>query len=517
MSFDSSDDHSASPLPAANPWPIDIEDQEPGQFSDPNPNYGYQPLYSPQTPAYNQPMFNQAAFNDQSQPMQPMYQDQQREEIELAKSPGRWARPFPRWALLTSAIGILVLLIVLHLTGSDWAMGALHAAYAALVIGIFLLLLFVVRLVDGLASPLNTTRGWQIATSILALLLLFLYSGALQFTQPNIHTLQARYLESHQQWQTAINEYQFSGEKAPNGADIARTYASWGLALNGSHQYNEALTKFAVVIDQFNAVQSQLQRAHEGKIAALLALGEQELQNKDYTDATDHFATILGLSYCNQTCTAKVDPLAASAYYNQGETALGQKKYTDSVDAFNTVLTQFSSAPEAKRLHKDMAKALLGQGQSELSTACSSAIPTYQQLANAYSDTAQGRTAKAALNEPQNVEGTFANNDPSATFDQIGLTQGLNGSMTQDQVFNAWYNARQTTIQSDGSFVFHNVPQGDYDLIWYTSDGTMEIAGFLYQQGTNKPIYTAHVGPLCPANVGTISNSTSTNSTPSNT
>ena len=503
--------YAESQLPAPSPWPVDFEEQAPPQFS--GPSYTYQ---TPYPPYLSQPSYDFQPNYQPTLPYQPqlqqIYQTAPVETIKQAKGPGRWAHPLARWALLASVAGVLALLVILHLTGSDWAMGALHAAYAALVIGIVLLIIFVVRLIDGLASPLNTTRLRQIVTSVLALLLLVLYSGTLQIAQPNIHMAQAHYLESHQQWQPAVNEYQLGGEKPPTGADLARTYASWGLALNTAHQYNEALTKFAAVIDQFSAVQSQLQRARGGKIAALLGLGQQEMQSKDYTDATNNFAAILALSYCNQACSARVDPLAATAYYDQGEMALGQKSYTASVNAFNTVLTQFSSAPEAKRLHKDMAKALLGQGKSEMAVSCSSAIPTYQQLANAYSDTPQGRSAKAALNAPQDVEGTFTNADPNTTFDQIGLTQGLKGDMTQDQVFNAWYNAQQTTIQSDGSFIFHNVPQGEYDLLWYTSDGTTEIVDFLYHQGTYDPEYVAHIGPLCPANVGTVSDSTSTTS-----
>lgn len=424
------------------------------------------------------------------------------------KQPGRLARPLPLWAFLGGLGLLVVLFVVLHLTGSDWAAGSAHAAVAALLLGVLLLIALAVRMGDGMASILNKTRVRQAITSAIIIIVLFIYSGVAFSIQPSLHIAQAHSLENQQQWQPAIDEYTQGGEQAPDGADLARTYTSWGLALNKSQHYNEALTKFATVIKQFTAstTKDEVNRAQVGDIAARIGLSRQSLDAKDYDGASKSLDTVLELPYCDNTCQAQASTLDATAYYNIGEGKLQTQDYESAVNAFDKVLTKFSSAPEASQLHGDMAKALLGMGKQERSSSCSTAIPTYQRLGKEYGDTNEGKSAQKDLNAPQDITGHFTNTEPNVPFSQIGLTTGLKGGMGTDELFAKWDASKKTDIQGNGSFVFHGIPQGSYDLMWYASTDTARYAEFMYHISTQEPVYVAQVGPLCSVDMGSVSN-----------
>ncbi|EFH84307.1 tetratricopeptide repeat protein [Ktedonobacter racemifer] len=424
------------------------------------------------------------------------------------KQPGKLARPLPLWGVLGGLGLLIVLFVVLHLTGSDWAAGSAHAAVAALLLGVLLLIALAVRMGDGMASILNKTRVRQAITSAIIIIVLFIYSGVAFSIQPSLHIAQAHSLENQQQWQPAIDEYTQGGEQAPDGADIARTYTSWGLALNKSQHYNEALTKFDTVIQKFTAssVNDELHRAQVGDIAARIGLSRQSLDTKDYDVASKSLDTVLGLPYCDNTCQAQASALDATAYYNIGEGKLQTQDYESAVNAFDKVLTKFSSAPEAGQLHSDMAKALLGMGKQERSSSCSTAIPTYQRLAKEYGDTNEGKSAQKDLNAPQDITGHFTNVESDVPFNQIGLTTGLKGGMGKDELFAKWDASKKTGIQGNGNFAFHGISQGSYDLIWYANNGSYEYVEFIYHQVSQEPTYVAEVGPLCPVNMGNVSN-----------
>jgi tetratricopeptide (TPR) repeat protein len=403
-------------------------------------------------------------------------------------------------------------MVVLHLTGSDWAAGAAHASTVALILGLVLLVALVVRTINGMASSLNSRRLWQYVLSIISIAVLLIYSGISQSLEPVLHLAQASSLEQQQQWQAAIAEYSMGGEHAPDSVSLARTYASWGLALNNKQDYNNAVNKFNTVIQQFNGSDNtaQVTRAQQGMIVARFALGQQSMQAKQYADATSRFDAILALPYCDSSCHTKVSSSDATAYYESGEGYLQSKDYTNAVNAFDNVLTNFSSAPEAKQLHGDMAKSLLGQGQSMRASSCSSAIPTYQRLAKEYKDTPEGKQAQHDLSAPQTVSGTFTNVEKDAVFSQVALTKGLMGGMNTDALKSAWDNAMVTTdIQSNGKFVFTGIAQGTYDLMWSGNDGTYVYYEFMYHQLSKQPMYVANVGPLCGVDMGAVSNSKS--------
>jgi len=253
----------------------------------------------------------------------------------------------------------------------------------------------------------------------------------------------------------------------------------------------------------------QVTRAQKGDVQARIALGQQKMQAQDYVSAITVFDDALRLAYCDSACFSQINTLEPTAYYELGKTNLQKQIYDAAVSAFETVLTKFPNAPEAKQLHGDMAKALLGQGRQVRTTTCSNAIPIYQRLSKEYSDTPDGKIAQADLNAPQDVTGKFVNTTPSTGYSQIALVQDLKGDMTTAEMFSKWDNATQrTNIQSNGDFVFKGVRQGIYNLLWYGSDNTYRYVEFIYNRITSKPTYVAQVGPLCAVDVGTVSNYT---------
>jgi len=297
-------------------------------------------------------------------------------------------------------------------------------------------------------------RRSQIVSAILLALLLFAFAVAGLALQPGIHTVQAHSLEGQQKWQVAINEYVDSGQHAPLSVDIARTYDEWGEQLAGQQQYPDALVKFNKVIADYSPTIAEVARAQTG---------------------------------------------AASAYYNLAEQDMAAQKFSDAVTNFNQLTTNFSSSAYVQRAHADYAKALWGEAQPELTSACSSALTIYQQLSSQFSDTQDGQQAKAALALPQSVKGHFTSTIPNgANTPQVGLAQGVSASMGQAAFYAILDSSPVVTVQGDGTFTFPSIKQGSYYLVW----GIANANGRDFLVGQRYP---ATVGPLCAFNFGDIS------------
>jgi len=415
------------------------------------------------------------------------------------------ANPLPLWAFIIGIVGIALLLVALQVTGSDWAAGAMQVAYGAGIIALLIALAVGVRTLAGMR------RLRAFISAGLIILILLILSGVGFTQQSPIHRLQGGSLEGQQQWQRAITEYQLAGEHAPTSDNIARTYDEWGEQFSASQQYEAAIAKFDTVLNSYGSAKSEVALAESDKVAALLAWGKQALQKQNYAEATLHFDALLGLSYCNSNCQAQTSALDATAYYNLAETELTAGQYVDASTHFGTVVTRFPSSPEAQKLHGDYAKALLGEGQQQLASSCSSAIPTYQELATTFSDTPQGQQAANALRAPQPVTGQFTSSIPTTSQSGVAvapvaiLAKNLYGGISQDKYTRALNGAPVAVIQRDGTFRFKSVQQGTYDLVWGTigSDGSYSLI-FYSDPTTNAPIYVATVGPLCAFDFGAI-------------
>ena len=462
-----------------------------------------QPILTPLTPIeVDQPEMDQLAVDQRITAPLPV--------IDIIRTP--WTRALePRFgvpgkrlpvpAIIGGIVVVALLLVVLQVTGSDWAAGAKSVAVAAGIIALLVILATGVRTLAGMRG-----RRHFIFAGINVLILIALCIAGLT-QQSSIHYVQGNFLEGQKQWQSAIMEYQLAGQQAPTSNSIARTYDEWGEQFSTANQYKAAIDKFNIVLNNYSAATSEVTRAQSDEIAAYLALGNNNLQQRNYTAAAMSLDTLLTLPFCNSSCQMRASALDATAYYNTGEVELGSQQYSEAVSTFQLVLSRFPASPEAQKLHPDFARALLGQGQEQLTSDCSSAIPTYQQLMQSFADTPQGQQAIKALQAPQPIKGHFVGfipQDPSLTPVAI-LAKNMYGGMPSAQFAQAINGAPAAPIGSDGTFIFKPQRQGVYDLVWGSVRNTGSSSfSFSSYSSSGQPVYVATVGPLCAFNFNDI-------------
>ncbi|WP_161977943.1 hypothetical protein [Dictyobacter kobayashii] len=223
------DPTNASTIPNAPPPP----NYPSGASYPPPPNYYPAGPNYPSSAGYPPPPSYQSGANYQSGPIYPPpnYQSgvnyQQGPYIghqPRPRQPKKQSAPLPLWLFIGGIVLTIALLIGLYFLGSDWAEGASQASVAALIIGVLVAVGWLVR--TRLRAIVPTSKKRRIVSTVF-LLVLLIFSGWARFAQASLHQWQGQALESQQKWQQAINEYAFSGEQAPNGTDIARTYTSW--------------------------------------------------------------------------------------------------------------------------------------------------------------------------------------------------------------------------------------------------------------------------------------------------
>jgi tetratricopeptide (TPR) repeat protein len=417
------------------------------------------------------------------------------------------SKPIPVQILIVSILLVALLLIVIQLTGSDWATGAMRVSIVAGILALMILLITVVRMNMGKATKSNPTRLIQLISTALVILLLSLLCLVGLTQQSPIHNLQAHSWEVQKQWQSAINQYQSSGEGAPTSEDIARVYNLWGEQFTSHQQYVEALAKYNIVLTYYSSAITGVARAQSESISVYFAWGQQASHQHDYMAATNHYDVLLHLPYCAATCRIQASALDAKAYYKLAESQLATKNYPAAINNFHILVSHFANSTEAHHVHRDYAKALLGEGEQQFrGSVCSSAVPTYQQLSAQFGDTPEGQQASSALKANQPVKGHFISaipNNPSLT-PIASLIQGLNHNMSDSQFFQLLNAAPTAPIQSNGDFIFSPLPQGTYGLAWGTngSDGSRHFQFAYNADGSST--YIAKVGPLCPYDFGDL-------------
>jgi tetratricopeptide (TPR) repeat protein len=417
------------------------------------------------------------------------------------------SKPIPIRILIAGIVLVSLLLIVLLLTSNDWAMGAMRVGIVAGILALVILLITVVGMITAKAIKPNPARLIQLISTVLVILLLSLLSLVGLTQQSPIHNLQAHSWEARQQWQSAINQYQSSGEGAPSSENIARIYNLWGEQFKAHHRYLDALAKYNIVLTYYGSASTGVARAQSDSITAFFAWGHQASQQHDYMAATNHYDDLLHLAYCAATCRIQASALDATAYYNLAESQLAAKNYPNAISNFHVLVSRFANSIEAHRVHRDYAKALLGEGEQQLKGAvCASAVPTYQQLSTQFGDTTEGQQATSVLKANQPVKGHFVSaipNNPSLT-PIASLIQGLNHNMSDSQFFQLLNAAPTASIQSNGDFIFSPLPQGTYGLVWGTngSDGSRHFQFAYNADGSST--YVAKVGPLCPYDFGDL-------------
>ncbi|HEX9134118.1 MAG TPA: hypothetical protein VF844_17635, partial [Ktedonobacteraceae bacterium] len=287
--------------------------RQPGKDASPSPVM----LEHVSQPAYAEQSFP-TVDNDQTipqnlpmQPNQPPYAHPEAPSTPPPRVRQPWykavSKPIPIWALIGSIVLVAILLIVLQLTGSDWAAGATRVGIVAGILALVVLLVTVVRMLLGMAAKSNPTRLIQLVSAGLAILLLSLLCLIGLTQQSVIHSLQAHAWEAQQQWQSSINEYQLAGEGAPTSENIAQVYNQWGEQFSSQQHYEDALAKFNIVLTAYGSASTGVARARSDTIAAYLAWGQQASQQHDFPAAVNRFDTLLQLPYCAATCQSQAN------------------------------------------------------------------------------------------------------------------------------------------------------------------------------------------------------------------
>ncbi|HEY6286602.1 MAG TPA: zinc-ribbon domain-containing protein [Ktedonobacteraceae bacterium] len=417
------------------------------------------------------------------------------------------SKPMPIWAFIGSILVVILLLIVVQVTGSDWAVGAMRVGIVAGILALVVVLVTGIRILLGIAAKSNPTRLIQLISAGLAILLLLLLSLVGLTQQSAIHGLQAHNWEGQQQWQSSINEYQLAGEGAPTSENIARVDNEWGEQFTAQQHYVDALAKYNIVLTYYGSASAGVTRAQSDSITAYFAWGQQASQQHDYMAATNHYDVLLNLPYCATTCRSQANALDATAYYNLAESQLLAKNYPNAINNFHILVSRFANSTEAHKVHGDYAKALFGEGKQQLNRAsCTNAITTYQQLSTQFGDTPEGQQATGALRANQPVKGHFIStvpNNPSLT-PIAALIQGLNHNMSDSQFFQLLSTAPTASIQSNGDFIFNPLPQGTYGLAWGTNQNNGAKSFQFAYNSDGSSSYVAKVGPLCPYDFGNL-------------
>ena len=201
-------------------------------------------------------------------------------------APGYGAAPvqpprgkLPVWFTGGVAALVVVGLLLIWLTGSDWGNGSLRLGIAALVVAVVVLVGFTIRVRQGYRA--SSTMNLGIAA---VLILIIIGAAGIALVNP-LHKAEGNSLDSSQQYLSAINEF----KAANDTADVAHTYNDWGEHLMSLKNYQGALDKFTIVLNSYKNVPDEVDRAHADAATATYAIGqEQETGGDCQTAATTY-------------------------------------------------------------------------------------------------------------------------------------------------------------------------------------------------------------------------------------
>jgi tetratricopeptide (TPR) repeat protein len=404
----------------------------------------------------------------------------------------RLAQPFSP-AVTALLLAALLLVVALSYAGEellahgDWSAGVVAAAVAC----------FFLAGATLLATALRSALGRRLAgtaRSVALIVVLLVAGGAGMVLAGPLHAVQARSLERGGDWTTAIHEYQLAGETAPNAPDVARVYDEWGELYLRQGAYAQAVQRFTVVTTSYTRSGSGYDRAQRDLFATYSAWLRGHVPGVPYGAAISEFVAYRAAPSCDATCQSAAKALEAQARYQYGLQLSGQKLYRQAIQQFEVVQSQLAGSAYAAPAHAAAATAYYALGQQQLVSTCADAIPTFQMLAQRYSDTPEGRQAQAALAAPQRVTGTMVAfpTNPVPTIMLSRHADPATFSFSSDYI---------TYPAANGTFVFTGVAQGAYNIATLRSTGN-GIEETWYHDSVSGNLYTVHVGPLCPTDFG---------------
>lgn len=419
---------------------------------------------------------------------------------EAPEPPPRRQRRFPgrvataalfKWGAWALAIIGLTIVIILALTTPSWGTVALRDGIALLCIGVGAAALV---LLYRTCQQRRTRRRWSIITA--ALLLVGILGVALS---PTIHMLQGHRLESQANYQRAIEEYAASGEHAPDGQDIARSYLEWGRQNLKQQDYPDAVVHLAEDTQLYTATPSARQ-AREPMGQALLFYGQELFHAQFYGQAVQQF-DLLRTRYSDTAAArqAEDEQDEPAAYFAWGQMQQSNQQFQAALTTFQHIGQLFPDSSYATQAYNAAAGDLYAWGKALVQqTKYDQAIRIDQQLIAQYPNAPEAKQAQQDLNAPQQVSGRLIFTDGTPDANVIirlssSWTTNSNGYVQGGYVFEAH-------TDSKGAFTFTAVSLGTYLVDW------QQGAGFttLLHQGTYDPVYTAAVQPLRATALGDI-------------
>jgi outer membrane protein assembly factor BamD (BamD/ComL family) len=332
-----------------------------------------------------------------------------------------------------------------------------------------------------------------VLSAAMVLVLVVTGIGSLTFASP-LHGIQASTLERNGQWADAIREYSYAGQGAPNAPDIARVYDEWGEQLLGQRSLGLAVSRFDTVVTQYSQSGSAYDRGRTDLYNAYKEWIGTQGTDVPYPDAITYFETYAGFSTCDSTCQVDAHTIEAQARFQYGTQLAASSNYADAITQFEAIQKQFPQSPYASQAHTAAATAYYAEGQADLSgSSCANALTAYKTLVSNYGDTPEGQKAKTALAAGVDVTGTIPS-APGAI--PVFLSKHVDPT---NFIFSSEY---RSTLGTNGSFTFHGVQSGDYNLA--TSHDTGTAINFVYWHDASGNLYFIHVGQLCPVQVNDL-------------
>jgi hypothetical protein len=402
------------------------------------------------------------------------------------------ARPFTTGVSVLLFVGAIavslgIAAVAVAAFHADWSAGATIAGITALVLAGVSAVVALIRVAVG-----RRARIMYALSAAMVLVLTVTGVSSLTFASP-LHGIQATTLERNGQWADAIREYSYSGEGAPNAPDIARVYDEWGEQLLGLSSYGLAVSRFDTVVTQYAESGSAYNRGRTDLYSAYKQWTGTQSTDVPYPDAITYFETYAGFSTCDSACQDDAHTIEAQARFQYGTQLAASSNYADAITQFEAIQKQFPQSPYASQAHTAAAKAYYAEGQAQLSSACPNALTAYQALASQYGDTPEGQKAKAALGAGVDVTGSIPG-APKAIA--VFLSKHID---LPSYYFSSDY---RSTLGTNGSFTFHGVQPGDYNLA--TSQDTGVSINYVWWHDPSGNPYFVHVGQLCPVQVNNL-------------
>jgi hypothetical protein len=371
------------------------------------------------------------------------------------------------------------------LAHGDWASGATAGGLASLALAGICLVGTAVRAIGG-------QRRWHSVSLGLVVVVLFGTAGAAGLRAPAaLHLAQARASEAHQDWNGAAEEYLLAGARAPGSADLARVYVEWGDALVRQGNYAPAVRSYFTTLYSFANAPDLQRRAINGLWQAYGAWLADSSSASAYSAIIHDIHAGGQASWCFGPCQASAALLEAQARFQYGVRLDRQQQYNLAIAFFESVAPTAPHSPYVTGAHLAAASDYFAIAQLYLSgKTCAQALGTYQRLASAYGDTAQGARARAALAQPAQVTGRvtgFPSNPAPAVYLSTHVASTTN--------FSDDYSA---SLDGAGHFTFNQVRPGRYNLSAAFADGS----GRYWQSATTGDPYFVVVGPLCAQDLG---------------